>query len=220
MIGSGIVKILKDVYFSILHIYTYVIFGSFTRINFRNFVVNLLLVRRYRGTKGAVVECGVWRGGMVAAIATVCGDSRKYFLFDSFEGLPDAKPVDGSTALEWQKSNDVENCATDESFAEEAMKKSGATDYQVVKGWFEETLDAVEKELPIAILRLDADWYDSTMTCLEKLYDQVVVGGIIIIDDYYVWDGCSKAIHDFLSRRESADRISQFYGRVAYIVKR
>jgi O-methyltransferase len=49
----------------------------------------------------------------------------------------------------------------------------------------------------IAILRLDNDWYESTKFCLEKLYDKVIDGGIIIIDDYGHWVGAKRAVDEF-----------------------
>jgi O-methyltransferase len=56
---------------------------------------------------------------------------------------------------------------------------------------------------------LDADWYDSTITCLEAFGKHVAPGGVILIDDYYTWDGCSKAVHDYLSRHTLPWRIRQ-----------
>ena len=57
------------------------------------------------------------------------------------------------------------------------------------------------------------------MTCLACLYDQISPGGIIVVDDYYTWDGCSRAVHDFLSSRSATERIREFNG-VCYIEKR
>ena len=73
---------------------------------------------------------------------------------------------------------------------------------------------------PIAVLRLDADWYASTMICLQKFWDHILPNGIVLIDDYYYWDGCALAVHDFLSQRKIANRIRQGpVGGVAYIQK-
>ena len=55
---------------------------------------------------------------------------------------------------------------------------------------------------PIAILRLDADWYESTKCALENLYDNVVSGGYIVIDDYMYWEGCRKAVDEFLAKKD------------------
>ena len=96
------------------------------------------------------------------------------------------------------------------------MTISRATDYAIHKGWFNTTLTAFQAEDGIAILRLDADWYDSTIECLEHLFPQVNGGGLILIDDYYTWEGCSKAVHDYLSRHKSRCRISCYKGISIY----
>jgi hypothetical protein len=75
--------------------------------------------------------------------------------------------------------------------------------------------------LRIALLRLDGDWYHSTAVCLEHLVPIVPEGGVVILDDYYVFDGCARATHDFLSRHDVPYRICPVPGGVgAYFVKR
>ncbi len=198
-------------------------FKAYTMIDRRTYGDNMELTERVKQVSGAVVECGVWRGGMCAGLASLLGPEREYWLFDSFVGLPPAKAVDGQQALDWQKDTMsptyFENCAAEESFAAEAMRLSGATKAQTVKGWFNETLPGRTIPGGIALLRLDGDWYESTMTCLEALYPQVVSGGLIVIDDYYAWDGCSRAVHDYLSKISSADRLRNLH-HVCYIEKR
>lgn len=92
------------------------------------------------------------------------------------------------------------------------MTLSAAVKYKLIKGWFSDTLPGFVPPGPIGILRLDGDWYESTMTCLEALYDHVAPRGIIVIDDYYTWDGCTRAVHDFLSKRSLSIRIQQSNG--------
>jgi O-methyltransferase len=58
------------------------------------------------------------------------------------------------------------------------------------------------------------------MICLTSLVPHMVPGGVIIVDDYHTWDGCSKAVHDFLSQRQSAMRVKQFDNGIAYLVVR
>lgn len=99
------------------------------------------------------------------------------------------------------------------------MLKSGQIDYKLVKGWFNETLPSFPKSNETTLLRLDGDCYDSTMTCLEHLYPLVQKGGLVIIDDYFVWDGCSRAVHDYLSKHQLCDRIEHTQNQVAYIRK-
>jgi len=184
---------------------------------------NLELVSKFSNINGVVVECGVWKGGMIAGIANILGLNRKYYLFDSFEGLPKAKDIDGDLAIKWQSdtSSDwyFDNCSADRRFAEQAMKLSGAENYYIEKGWFENTLIDYPFSDKIAVLRLDCDWYDSTFLCLEELFPKVVKNGLIIIDDYYTWDGCAIAVHDYLSKYKLACRIRMTNKGICYIIK-
>lgn len=194
-------------------------YGAFTRLEWHTFVANLRLADKFRHIEGCVIECGVWRGGMMAALASLLGSDRDYFLFDSFEGLPSAQAIDGHSATEWQATNRIDNCRTEQRFTEEAMQRSGVSSWSIVPGWFEETLPSFDPGGPIAILRLDADWYSSTAECLNHLYERVAVGGLIILDDYFTWDGCSRAMHAFLSANVLTDRIREEPPGVAYVVR-
>jgi len=199
-------------------------FADYTMIMQPAFRHNLELVRSYRHVQGAVAECGVWRGGMSAAMAMVLGPERTYYLFDSFEGLPAPKDIDGVKARNWSVSEDgaahfYNNCRAHQETAAEAMRLAGVQNAHLIKGWFENTLPCFNPSDPIAILRLDGDWYDSTMCCLTHLYDKVAPGGLIMIDDYHVWEGCTRAVHDFLSQRKLKEPVRQFNNLVAYIVK-
>jgi O-methyltransferase len=201
----------------------YELFSDYTMVPRQLYINNLILAGSVREVRGCVVECGVWRGGMSAGIGKIVGTDREYFLFDSFEGLPPAKGIDGEAALQWQQDRESphyhDNCAAPPEFAHQAMTIAGISSYTLVKGWFDATLPGFVPPAPIALLRLDGDWYDSTMICLEVLFDQVASGGIILLDDYYTWDGCSRALHDFLSRRSAVERIDNYDG-VCYLRKR
>lgn len=185
------------------------------------FTDNVQLARRGRLVEGDLVECGTWRGGMSAAMAWAV-PGRHSVLFDSFEGVPDAKPIDGATALHWSANErDYDNCTAEERWAVEAMDRVKQSDREIIKGWFEDTVPVwAKRQRPIAVLRLDGDWYDSTMICLEHLWPLVAPGGLVIIDDYYTWDGCSRAVHDYLSRTQASERIERTKHGVAYLVRR
>jgi O-methyltransferase len=75
-----------------------------------------------------------------------------------------------------------------------------STRVHLVKGWFADTLPKREI-VPIALLHLDCDLYESVKLCLEQLYDDVIKGGCIVIDDYGCWEGCQKAVNEFIERR-------------------
>lgn len=198
-------------------------YKKYTMVDMDPYIANLQLALRADAIAGAIVECGTWKGGMIAGIADLIGASRDYYLYDSFEGLPDAKDIDGEEAIKWQNdtSSDryFDNCTASLDETRKAMALSKANKVHFIKGWFHETLAASPPLGSIALLRLDGDWYESTMSCLTHLFPKVTESGLIIIDDYYTWDGCSKAVHDYLSSHGRAERIMQ-YKNVCYLVKR
>ena len=230
-IRRTIKKIIPPVFFDLWRMFQkdkykdlYNKYKDYTMIDEKTFIGNLKLAEHFsKHNTGCVVECGVWRGGMSAAMAEIYENNKKYYLFDSFEGLPEAQEIDGKAAINWQSDKEgpiyFDNCTAEMNFAEKAMKLSSVTNFKLIKGWFSETLPKFECEENIAVLRLDGDWYDSTMDCLNNLYDKVSVGGVIIIDDYYAWDGCTRAVHDYLSMNKLTVKIRQNEFHVCFIIK-
>jgi O-methyltransferase len=194
-------------------------YGHYTMIPCLKYCGNLHLAKTVASVAGTIVECGTWRGGMIAGIADVLGCRRSYYLCDSFQGLPPAKEIDGDAARAWQANNSgsqyYDNCTASEEEARSAMAMSPARDYRILKGWFEQTLPKFPPE-PIALLRMDADWYDSTKCILENLADLVVPGGLILVDDYYSWEGCTVAVNEFAARNKW--RIRQSHHGICHVV--
>lgn len=194
-------------------------FKPFTMASRQHFTDNLALCDQVRHLDGAVVECGTWRGGMSAGMAASLGSHRHYYLFDSYEGLPPATAADrdqyGQSGLAWQAQTTHNDRASVED-AREAMRRAGVPHVTITKGWFADTLPHYTGG-PIAILRCDGDWYESTRDTLRYLYPHVIAGGIVILDDYYYWDGCAKAVHEFLLEHGGAVRQR---GGCAYLWKR
>lgn len=203
-------------------------YAARTMISRKAFIGNLFLADYHRRRSGldhgSFVECGTWRGGMAFALVELCGGIAECHFFDSYEGLPPAGPLDGDKALGEQAAGQLwhdNNTAALEDFLGglDPLRRAGRR-LEAHKGWFTDTLPGFAPERPIALLRLDGDWYDSTLCILDNLFDRVMPGGLILIDDYYDWDGCSRAVHDFLSARKATERIRQSrYGGVAYMLK-
>jgi hypothetical protein len=203
-------------------------YADATMVPEHRFIENLKLARdTLKNTTlstAAIVECGTWRGGMAAALVEIGGAARDYYFFDSFDGLPTARPIDGAAALAWQaNTEDVgyhNNCTASLAEFNEVISRAGPARIKAVKGLFEQTFPTVGA-FPIAVLRLDADWYASMTECLAKFWDMVLPGGVILIDDYGVWDGCTKAVHDFLSERKAPEPICRgTIAQTTYIIKR
>ena len=174
------------------------------------------------GIDGALVECGVWKGGAVALMAEVCKATgnidRDLHLFDAFTDIcaPDPE-LDGAKAVAEAKGFHKTSSGNQQPMTgfydrfgghgtiqacREVIGRTGYPESRIHfhKGWFKDTVFIAETG-PIAILRLDGDWYESTRVCLDALYDKVVPGGFIIFDDYLTYEGCKAAVDDFMTER-------------------
>jgi O-methyltransferase len=148
-----------------------------------------------RQIPGDVVECGVARGGSAAVMAAVT--SRHCWLYDSCQGLPAPQPVDGPEAPAYTGANQT----TPQTIAAALTTLQVAPARVTLRaGWFEDTFLWPGPSL-IAVLHIDADWYDSVWICLHTWYDYVVPGGVIVLDDYGFWPGCRQAYADFIAAR-------------------
>jgi O-methyltransferase len=157
------------------------------------------LAESYQGQPGAFVECGVARGACLVMMAAGAGD-RTVWGFDSFEGLPeqtDADRGDGAAWVGWVCSGESGEAAVVETFGLVGVPMANV---RLVKGWFSDTVPATAAEVgPIAVLRVDADWYEGTRYVLAELHDQVQSGGTVLVDDYGSFAGCRQAVVEFMA---------------------
>jgi O-methyltransferase len=79
-------------------------------------------------------------------------------------------------------------------------------------GCFFETLPKCYYPSGISLLRMDGYWRESKIDILEHLFPKVSYGGLIIVDDYHTWDGCARALHDYLSKHSRTERIREHNG--------
>jgi len=173
-----------------------------------------------RRIPGDLMETGVWRGGvciMLRAVLAAHGDTeRRVWAADSFAGLPapDAGKYPADSGDVFHQYQDL-SVSLDEVKAN--FQKYGLLDDRVVflKGWFKDTLPVADVGA-LALLRLDGDMYESTIVPLDSLYDRVSPGGFVIIDDYHVVEGCRRAVHDFLGRRNLAPELIEIDGVGVY----
>jgi hypothetical protein len=174
---------------------------QFTMIPAKRLTALHQVARRVAGLSGALVECGVWNGGSAAVLADAARQpGRHVWLFDSWAGLPEPGTRDGERArTEWARHGGQFNVG-DVGKPPEAFRVAGLSDcvLHLRRGWFRDTLPAATAEIGgVAILHIDADWYDSVKLCLKALYPLVVKGGLVILDDYGHWPGCRAAVDEF-----------------------
>jgi len=162
---------------------------------------------------GDVVECGVCNGGTAAVLArnaTRSALKRTLWLFDSFQGMPRTSEKDAPGPKGDLPETHVGQEVGDPAKVREALRRVGANmeRVKIVPGWFQDTLpsSAISE---IALLNIDADWYESVKLCLQTFYDRVVRGGFISFDDYGHWPGCKKAVDEFIQARRLPYKLHQ-----------
>ncbi len=192
-------------------------------------LINLVRAVNYihaSNIEGAIVECGVWKGGssMAAAITlNTLGDrSRQLYLYDTYDGMTEPSDKDISadgieaTVQLSQSSKDDPDSVWCYSALEDVRMNMEATGYPTeniffIKGKVEDT---IPREIPdkIALLRLDTDWYESTKHELVHLFPRLQAGGILIIDDYGHWKGCRQAVDEYIAQHN----VRLFLARIDY----
>lgn len=182
----------------------------------------LWLATRYvveAGVPGAIVECGVWRGGSMMLVATalrqLAVSDRHLYLMDTFEGMPQPTSRDLpltsrlSSSRLWARGRRADHNEWLFAGIAEVQANMGRTGYasdrvHLVKGRVEDTLPESGPD-SIALLRLDTDFYDSTLHELRTLFPRLSPGGVLILDDYGYWRGAKEAADQYF--RETGVRL-------------
>ena len=166
------------------------------------------------GIPGAMVECGVWRGGSMMAVAhtlkSIRAHDRELYLFDTYEGMPSPTDADidfkgESASQEFRRTqtgaDSSEWCSASIDDVKRNLLGTGydADKLVFVKGKVEDTIPGAAPGL-ISLLRLDTDWYESTRHELVHLYPRLVPGGVLVLDDYGYWQGGRKAVDEYFSQ--------------------
>lgn len=162
--------------------------------------------------EGDIIECGVWKGGSMMAIAETLLRlnirDRNLFLFDTFDGMTNPSEFDrnvngisANSLLKNDENKKEESVIWAYSTIEEVKKNMSKINYpseriHFVKGDVLETLPSNIYN-DISLMRLDTDWYESTKHELIHLYPRLKSNGILIIDDYGCWQGSKRAVDEY-----------------------
>jgi O-methyltransferase len=181
--------------------------------------------------EGNFVECGVWRGGSSMVIAKTllkfnCTDKHLY-LYDTYEGMsaPTEKDVnkDGYLADKMMKDANIEDqnsvwCFADLEDVKNNMRNTGYpfSNISFVKGKVEDTIPNLKPDNKISLLRLDTDWYESTLHEMTHLYPLLASKGVLIIDDYGHWQGARQAVDEYFDSIQSTIHLNRidYTGRI------
>lgn len=165
---------------------------------------------------GDLIETGVWRGGttifMRGLLKAYGEQGRLVWVADSFEGLPEPDETRFPKEAAFHKGKTMQHyyknmaATMDEVISNFRAYELFDEQVRFIKGWFKDSLPTAPIE-HLALLRLDGDYYDSTMDALDSLYDKLSVGGIVIVDDYGedAWTNCRQAVDRFRESRGIQD---------------
>ncbi|SDT42492.1 TylF/MycF/NovP-related O-methyltransferase [Microlunatus soli] len=166
------------------------------------------------GREGLIIEAGTARGGSAIVMAAAKDPARPMKVYDVFDQIPAPTDADGSDVkkrYEQIQAGGARGVAGDtyygyrddlytevtESFARLGVPVED-NNVELVKGLFADTIDL---DQPVAFAHLDGDWYESTMTCLERIVPLLSRGGRIVLDDYFHWSGCRTAVDEYFANR-------------------
>ncbi|MES9875071.1 MAG: TylF/MycF/NovP-related O-methyltransferase [Candidatus Sedimenticola sp. 6PFRAG7] len=153
---------------------------------------------------GHVVECGVYKGASLIRLAAFRDSienqySRKLVGFDTFGIFPEPDNPSDAEFVQGFVSEGGEGIPVDE--LRRVLARKSYTNVELVKGDILETVPqyvADRDELKIALLHIDVDVYEPTKVILEHMFDRVVTGGVIVLDDYGAVSGETSAVDEFI----------------------
>jgi predicted O-methyltransferase YrrM len=164
---------------------------------------------------GVVIEAGAARGGSAIVLAAAKAPERPMKDYDVFGMIPAPGEHDGADVHErYAKiaAGDARGVGGEKyyGYRDDLYREVGESfarlgvpvdenNVELIRGLFEDTIRLDE---PVAFAHLDGDWYESTMTCLERIAPLLVPGGTIVLDDYYKWSGCRAAVDEYFADRD------------------
>jgi O-methyltransferase len=140
----------------------------------RKYAMNELL-KLVTHLDGDAAECGTYRGATAYLLCRAFSRMPvSVHLFDSFEGLSEPIPVDGTY---WRKGSLT---ATEEELAQNLREFDN---YRVYKGWIP-TRFADVADCRFRFVHIDVDLYQPTLEALEFFYPRMVAGAVVLLDDH------------------------------------
>lgn len=186
------------------------------------------LFKMTQSLPGAIVECGIFKGASFVrfgAFRNLFGNSysKKLIGFDIFGKFPESDYSDDQKYREGfiNETGGGVSISIDQLY--EVLNRKKIENVELVKGDVTKTIPAYLKEnahLKISLLNMDTDVYEPAVTILEQLYPRIVRGGILIVDDYGVFPGETKAVDDYFADKDVEILKFPFAMTPCYIIKK
>lgn len=143
--------------------------------------------------QGNIAEVGVYQGGSAEIISKNKNKQKKFYLFDTFEGMPKTDKVDQHKEKDFNDTSYENICNAFKSYQ----------NVFVYKGIFPQKHWNIVVNEKFSLVHLDVDIYKSYKDCLNFFYPKMVVGGLIIMDDYNAPSclGAKLAVDEFIKNK-------------------
>jgi hypothetical protein len=190
------------------------------------FLSHLEIYKKIINLPGDVLEFGVYKGTSMVRLLSFRdllenNYSRKVIGFDIFGKFPNKLMLESDKKFVEQFENaggyGISKCEF-----EKLLDIKGFQNYSLIEGdIIETTSEYITKNpmLKISMLHIDVDVYEPTKVILENLWDRVVIGGILMLDDYGTVEGETKAVDDFFARQHIQINKPNFNYIPSYIIK-
>jgi len=158
---------------------------------------------------GHIVECGVYKAASLIRWATFrslleSDHSRRIIAFDAFGKFPDEGVQTTSDASFIKRFEDAGGDGLSVSETRGILDLKHITNVDFEEGNVLETIPAWLETTPearICLLHLDMDVYEPTKAALDLLWDRIVRGGVVVIDDNNAVGGATNAVDEFLQNK-------------------
>jgi asparagine synthase (glutamine-hydrolysing) len=172
-----------------------------------------------QGVDGCIIEAGCALGGSAIVLADAKPTETPLHVYDVFGMIPAPEENDGEDVHRRYKliaSGKAAGISGDRYYGYEPDLRNRVIEHfrmlgvpveqhhvELHTGLFQDTL---RLKTPVALAHLDGDWYRSVLTCLERIWPWLIVGGVLVIDDYDAWSGCRRAVDDYFAGRKAEYR--------------
>jgi hypothetical protein len=183
------------------------------------------------GVPGIIVEAGCALGGSTVVLGLAKRPDRPLRAYDVFGLIPPPSDADGDDIQARYQTvvrGESRGIGGDRYYGYEdnlrdkvanTLRSFGldleARRIELIQGLFQDTL---WPEAAVALAHIDADWYQSVRTCVERIEPRLSRGGMLVIDDYDHWSGCRKAVDEYFA--DKRDRYDFVHRARLHIVRR
>ncbi|MEM9077490.1 MAG: TylF/MycF/NovP-related O-methyltransferase [Bacteroidota bacterium] len=190
------------------------------------FLNHLEIYKKIVDLPGDILEFGVYKGTSLVRLISFRdllehSNSRKIIGFDAFGKFPDELSLQSDRDFV-EKFEDAGGFGVSKEELEMHLKNKGTTNFQLIEGDINDSLPAFLENHPalkISLLHIDVDVYEPTKVILDLLWDKIVKGGILMLDDYGTVAGETKAVDEFFDQADVKIHKPKYYHIPSYVIK-